>query len=738
VVAAAALASFSTGCAQSGRADLPTGGGGTGAPTGAGAIGGTGAPTTSGTGGTDAPTTSGVGGTDTSGEGGTVGSAGTGMSTTGAAGTIAATGAAGTGAPGGRSGVAGVTGMSCSAGATGSVGTGGTIQGRGPTFQPNPGVMATLSTPPPAVSGGTLRVLANGTTAIAADADRDSIFIVDLAARGVTATIKLDAGDEPGRVIEDAAGRVHVALRHGGAVVSFTPGQQPELTRRAVCASPRGLAYDAGADLVHVACADGELVSLPAAGGAAVRTLRLDRDLRDVVVDGSVLRVSRFRSAELMTIEADGTVSNRVGLPTFSTMMARSGARFTAGTAYRMMTAPDGGVVMVHQRGVVDGIRPTAGGYGGFNPCNSIVHTAVSVVAPDGTVKTGPVLAGLVLAVDMAISPDGTKVALVSLGNSSNTLMGSTGASQLTRTFVMDMTKATDGTIGCKPDGTNGPPLPPSTTLTDTATGMTLTGTAANPQVVGQPVAVAFAGDGTLVTQSREPAFIALADGTSIPLSTESRADTGHFLFHANAGGNIACASCHVEGDDDGRVWNFECSSSTNPTAAMGPRRTQSLQTGLRGTEPFHWSGDEADFTALMNDVFVGRMSGPKLTTGYMDALVSWIDAQPKPRRPAPANAAAVARGAALFADTQNVGCVTCHSGARFAANLTIDVGTGGAFQVPSLLGIGTRGPYLHDGCATTLHDRFNPACGGGDRHGITSKLSSGQIDDLVAYLQTL
>ena len=44
----------------------------------------------------------------------------------------------------------------------------------------------------------------------------------------------------------------------------------------------------------------------------------------------------------------------------------------------------------------------------------------------------------------------------------------------------------------------------------------------------------------------------------------------------------------------------------------------------------------------------------------------------------------------------------------------------------------------MHDGCAATLRDRFNPACGGGDRHGVTSQLSSAQIDDLVAYLQTL
>jgi hypothetical protein len=58
-------------------------------------------------------------------------------------------------------------------------------------------------------------------------------------------------------------------------------------------------------------------------------------------------------------------------------------------------------------------------------------------------------------------------------------------------------------------------------------------------------------------------------------------------------------------------------------------------------------------------------------------------------------------------------------------------------FQVPSLLGIGTRGPFMHDGCAATLRDRFNPACGG-DKHGITGQLSPAQIDDLIAYLNTL
>jgi hypothetical protein len=57
---------------------------------------------------------------------------------------------------------------------------------------------------------------------------------------------------------------------------------------------------------------------------------------------------------------------------------------------------------------------------------------------------------------------------------------------------------------------------------------------------------------------------------------------------------------------------------------------------------------------------------------------------------------------------------------------------------VPSLVGIGYRAPFIHDGCAATLRDRFDPKCGGGDLHGKTSGLTEEQIGDLVAYLETL
>ena len=55
--------------------------------------------------------------------------------------------------------------------------------------------------PPPPISGGTLHVTSNG-LAVAADSDRDMVFLVDLNTKKIT-KIALEDGDEPGRIIED-------------------------------------------------------------------------------------------------------------------------------------------------------------------------------------------------------------------------------------------------------------------------------------------------------------------------------------------------------------------------------------------------------------------------------------------------------------------------------------------------------------------------------------------------------
>ena len=714
-------------------------------------------------------------------------------------------GTGGTGATGGFANVCPGAGPVMSL--TGVAGFSGSRVGT-PQFPPQLGATYSQPAAPPAISGGTLLVLSDGKTAVAADPDRDAVYVVDLPSRTVTQTIVLQPGDEPGRLVEDGAGRVHVALRQGGAIATCDPATGKVISRRPVCAAPRGLAYDAATDQIHVACHDGQLVSLPAAGGDPVRRLQLDDDLRDVLVDGDNLLVTRFRSAELLTVSADGTVTGRAQPPAFTSPQAHTGAMFTPSVAWRALHAPDGGTLMLHQRGTIDPVVPTAGGYGGPSPCDAIVHHCITRIDRDGTTHSGPALASLVLAVDMAVSPDGKQVAIVSAGNATNTQAGLTSATPaLTRVFLTDLDDATDPQVGCSMDGRHAPCSPtlgsvglPLNIMTGTggavggivsstgAGGAVGTGGVADgccappgtggaggtggravvmgsggaiglggsfggggragvggaigaggrgvactptppgvPPTVGQPIAVAFDPSGALVIQSREPAMLSLGDGTTISLSTVSRADTGHTLFHANSGGFLACASCHAEGNEDGRTWNFSCE---------GPRRTQSLQTGLAGTEPFHWDGTENDFNHLMTDVFQGRMSGPALSTDQGAALLGWLDRQPRAPRPEPADASAVAHGQALFQDPAH-GCAICHAGPHMTNNQTVDVGTGGRFQVPSLIGVGSRAPYMHNGCAATLADRFGP-CGGGDQHGVTSTLSPADVSDLVAYLKTL
>ena len=250
----------------------------------------------------------------------------------------------------------------------------------------------------------------------------------------------------------------------------------------------------------------------------------------------------------------------------------------------------------------------------------------------------------------------------------------------------------------------------------------------------GEPVAVAFAGDDVVLVQTREPATLVvkqLSTGVEnvVTLSSESRADTGHSIFHSNSGGGLACASCHPEGHEDGRVWDFACE---------GPRRTQDPSGGLKGTEPFHWGGDLADFPTLAEAVFVQRMSGPELSREQTQAALSWINTVPSRSAARAATDPQVARGKALFNDP-SVACASCHTGAAFTNNSTVSVGTFGMFQVPSLRGVGARAPYMHDGCAPTLGARFSDAsCGGGDAHGHTSQLAPSQLDDLIAYLESI
>jgi cytochrome c peroxidase len=215
--------------------------------------------------------------------------------------------------------------------------------------------------------------------------------------------------------------------------------------------------------------------------------------------------------------------------------------------------------------------------------------------------------------------------------------------------------------------------------------------------------------------QRRGPAIVEI-DGAASAASGPATPESGHALFHMKGGASLACASCHPEGGDDGRVWDF----------GDGPRRTPSLRGGLLARGPMLWDGAEPD-AATACGAMAERAWGRALGQPNREALAAWLEDLAAPRRDPPSDPEAALRGAEVY--RQDAGCVACHDR---AVGVVMDVGTGGSFRVPSLEGAWSHAPYLHDGSAATLRDAATSA------HAGDTGLTPPELDDLVAHLETL
>jgi cytochrome c peroxidase len=240
-----------------------------------------------------------------------------------------------------------------------------------------------------------------------------------------------------------------------------------------------------------------------------------------------------------------------------------------------------------------------------------------------------------------------------------------------------------------------------------------------------QITSVAAARADRVVAFSREPAALFLIDVdrktvvARVALSTTSREDTGHAIFHSNAGSGTACASCHAEGRDDGHAWL---------SRELGARRTASLVGTVANTAPYLWNGEAADMRAVAALTFTSRMRGPNLTSDQADGLGAWVTALRPLMVSPPKDAGAIARGKAIF-ESSAAKCSSCHAGVAHTNNATLDVGTGGSVQVPSLVNVGFRAPYFHDGSRATLDQVIGA-------HGNASVTAS-EKKDLAALLRT-
>lgn len=592
----------------------------------------------------------------------------------------------------------------------------------------------------PPISGGTLASISD-TRLVAADPDRDRVLVIDLVA-GSARSVPLQPGDEPGRVVVHGA-RAYVALRGAGALITLEVETATVAARTAVCSAPRGVVHDAERSRVLVACARGELVSVSEDGANLISSAFIESDLRDVGVDDSGVWLTLFRSPTLLRLDAnDAVVSRRtpadvrVNVPFQSITNA-----FSPTLAFRTVQPAGGAPLMLHQRAQV-GLIPVqnfesygSGGVTGSFCEGGILHTTLTRFDAEMPAPL-PALPQAVLPVDLSLSPDVRLLAAVAPGNFARqdikevASFGAGPGSPLGAAQQLYLV-STDRLRARTQSDTSG-----SVLLEDGDQDCLQDAPRWEHRFPGEAIAVQFLADDSFAVQVRNPAELHVfrldAGGAPrlaalIDLGGESVTDTGHQVFHQNSGVGISCASCHGEGLDDGHAWQF---------SDVGVRRTQALRGDVVATAPFHWAGEFASFEALTDEIFGRRMGGGDLGAEWRGALQTWLGTLP-PLPPAARDAQAAARGRVLF-ESADAQCASCHAGEALRSEGRHDVGTGGAFEVPSLRGAGLRLPLMHTGCATTLRARFDPVCGGGDAHGRTSHLDAAEIDDLVAYLESL
>jgi cytochrome c peroxidase len=236
--------------------------------------------------------------------------------------------------------------------------------------------------------------------------------------------------------------------------------------------------------------------------------------------------------------------------------------------------------------------------------------------------------------------------------------------------------------------------------------------------------------------------------------------------------GYWACASCHLGGLSDGRVWDFS-------DRGEGLRNTKSLL-GVRGTGEgrVHWSGNmdeiqdferdirdsfggsgfmkDATFSTFKDangvyDPFLSPAAGVSPELDALSAYFATFDQVPRSpfRNPDGSFTKDAREGRKVF---EKAGCPACHAAPTFTdSTMTAglhDVGTllptsgsrlGGpltGIDTPTLKGVWQTAPYLHDGRAATLLEIFTTYTK--DKMGMVSNLTEVELSQMVRYLQEL
>jgi DNA-binding beta-propeller fold protein YncE len=586
------------------------------------------------------------------------------------------------------------------------------------------------------LAGGPIAALADGSLVI----DEDSGQLVRLDAKG-EALARIDiAPGAPQLAVDRKKQLAYVVDRAGDQirVISLERGALRAVREIDTAAEPYGVALTPdGSTLLVTAVADRTLTGYRAATGEELWSTGLGEEPRGVAVspDGREVAVASLRSGAMARGLLAGARAPRlenVALHQTNANAAQNAFRGAARAATPGALHPDvaasgnlgdrpgesfaraaftvafvghGIAIVPHQLSTphqAEGSEDTGSYGGGFTP--PVVHQVAFVTGAPGEARTSTAEVPLHMPRAAAYDPALDRLYVFGYGSDSVAAIGDVSQASIHLAYQRALGEA--GVCG--------------------------------------PTGAAVADDGDVLvfcSLSRKVVTIAgeaLADVkvavsgelTSSRLSADEEAGRRIFRTGGDArlskGGGLACESCHPEARTDGLSWRIE--SKVLQTPLLAGR--------VAGTHPFKWDGGDKTITDSLTNT-VRRLGGHGLGTTEVKQLAAYLESLPAPRTPSRRDPAAVARGKKIFANDV-VGCNSCHGGERMTDGrqhpLAHDID---ATDTPSLIGLAQSAPYFHDGSAATLEALLTDR---GSVHGMgrTAKLGQRQIDDLVAYLESL
>ena len=188
--------------------------------------------------------------------------------------------------------------------------------------------------------------------------------------------------------------------------------------------------------------------------------------------------------------------------------------------------------------------------------------------------------------------------------------------------------------------------------------------------------------------------------------------EKGRALFNdksLSGSAQVSCATCHpMNGHTDNKTYvGLDVVPDGDPRGRSTPTMWGA---GTRQAE-WSWAGNIPSIETNIRGIIVNRMKGVEPTKETLEALAAYVKSLPNgpapflnndgmPRDNAPAD---VKCGYDLLAG--KAGCMTCHVPASYDKKGPEDVGSGGAFKVPSLRNVSKTGPYFHDGRFKSLDE---------------------------------